>query len=316
MDDFRDFEEYQVPVPGGDLAVLRWPATDPDAPTAVLVHGITGNALAWAGIAEAVARRVNLLALDLRGRAGSRDIAPPPSWGLDVDARDIIAVLDHAGLDSAVLVGHSLGAFVVCTAAARYAERVQSVVVLDGGARYGLPPDLDADEVLEVTVGPAIQKLRMAFDDGEAYLDFHRAHPSFVGNWSSQLTAYLVRDTRPLPDGKVASSCVEAAIRADGRQLIVDDFVNEAINSLTCPVTLLYAERGILNQPQGFYNDAVLDAAGIDRARVAASLVPDTNHYTLVGPGAGANAAAEAILEHAGAAAAEAGGVVRQRDAA
>lgn len=296
--DFREFEEYQISVPGGDLAVLRWPAAIPDAPTVVLVSGITANALSWAGVAEAVAGRVNLLAFDLRGRANSRNIKPPPPWGIDADARDIIAVLDHAGLDAPVLVGHSLGAFVVCTAAARYPERVRSVVALDGGARYALPPEMDPDELLEITVGPAIEKLRMVFPDGESYLDFHRTHPSLVGNWSPQMTAYLGRDTLWLPDGRVASSCIEAAIRADGRQLIVDDFVNEAINLVTCPVTLLYAERGILNQPQGFYSDGILDAAGIDRTRVAATLVPGTNHYTLVGPGVGANAVAEAILAH------------------
>jgi pimeloyl-ACP methyl ester carboxylesterase len=314
--DFREFEEYKISVPGGDLAVLRWPATVPDAPTAVLVHGITGNALSWAGVAEAVAGRVNLLAFDLRGRAYSRDIKPPPPWSIDADARDIIAVLDHAGLDAPVLVGHSLGAFVVCTAAARYPERARSVVVLDGGARYGLPPDMDPDALLEITIGPAIQKLRMAFTDVEAYLDFHRTHPSFVGNWSPQLTAYLARDTFLLPDGKVASSCIEAAIRADGRQLIVDDFVNEAINLLTCPVTLLYAERGILNQQQGFYTDGILDAAGIDRARIATTLVPGTNHYTLVGPGVGANAVAEAILAHVGVSAERAGSCAPRRGAA
>jgi pimeloyl-ACP methyl ester carboxylesterase len=306
--DFRDFEEYQISVPGGELAVLRWPATVDDAPAVVLVHGITGNALAWAGIAEAVDGRVNLLALDLRGRANSRDIAPPPPWGIDADVQDVIAVLDHAGLDTAVLVGHSLGAFVVCTAAVRHPQRVQSVVAIDGGARYGLTPNMDPDELLELTVGPAIQKLKMIFADGEAYLDFHRVHPSFVGNWSPQLTAYLARDTLWLPDGTVASSCIEAAIRADGRQLIVDDSVNDAINHATCPMTVLYAERGILNQPQGFYNEEILDAAGIDRSRVATALVPGTNHYTIVGPGAGANAVADTILAQVGAAAESSGG--------
>ena len=316
MADFRNFEEYQIPVPGGDLAVLRWRAATADAPTAVLVHGITGNALAWAATAEAVDERVNLLALDLRGRAYSRDITPPPPWGLDIDVEDVIAVLDHADLDSAVLVGHSLGAFVTCTAAARHPERVLSVVAVDGGARLGLPPGIDPDELLELTVGPAVKKLRMVFADGEAYLDFHRAHPSFVGNWSTQLTAYLASDTLWLPDGKVVSSCIEAAIRADGRQLIVDDFVNDAINHATCPVTLLCAERGILNQPQGFYNDAVLDAAGIDRSRVTVQPVPDTNHYTVIGPGNGADAIAAAILAHVSAAAERSGGDAPLRGAA
>lgn len=303
MADFREFDEYQISVPGGELAVLRWPpaatavadAADDEAATAVLIHGITGNALAWAGIVEAVAGRVNLLAFDMRGRANSRNFAPP-RWGIDADAQDVIAVLDDAGLDSAVLVGQSLGAFVACTVAARYPERVQSVVAIDGGARYALPPDLDTDQLLELTLGPAIRKLQMTFDDAEAYLDFHRAHPSFVGHWSPQLTAYLGRDTLRQPDGTVVSSCVEAAIRADGGQLILDDFVNDAINQATCPVTLLCAERGILNQPQGFYNDEILDAAGIDRSRVAVELVAGTNHYTLNGPGIGADSVAEAIV--------------------
>lgn len=316
MGDFREFEEYQISVPGGDLAVVRWPAAEADAPTAVLVHGITANALSWAGVAEAVDGRVNLLALDLRGRAYSRDISPPPPWSIDTDVLDVVAVLDHAGLDDTLLVGHSLGAFVVCTATARYPERVQSVVVIDGGARYALPPEMDPDELLDLTVGPAIKKLKMVFADGEAYLDFHRAHPSFVGNWSQQLTAYLARDTFWLPDGQVVSSCIEAAIRADGRQLIVDDFVNNAINLLTCPVTLLYAQRGILNQPRGFYDEEILDAAGIDRSRVSTRLIPGTNHYTIAGPGIGANSIAEAIIAHAGAATERAGGGAPRRGAA
>lgn len=296
MADFRDFEEYQIPVKGGELAVVRWSAGDPGAPTAILVHGITANALAWAGVAEAVDRRINLLAVDLRGRAYSRDTAPP--YGIDADVDDLVAVLDHAGLDSAVLAGHSLGAFVVCALAARHPDRVDSLIAVDGGARFALPPDIDPDELLELTVGPAIRKLRMTFADAAAYLDFHRGHPSFVGHWSAQLTAYLGRDSLWLPEGKVVSSCIEEAIRADGRQLIIDDFVNEAINKATCPVTLLYAERGILNQPHGFYDDDVLTASGIDRSRVIATLVPDTNHYTIVGPGIGAQTVAAQLVEH------------------
>ncbi|MGH3415636.1 MAG: alpha/beta fold hydrolase [Actinocrinis sp.] len=300
MTDFRQFEEYQIPVRGGDLAVLRWPAAVPHAPTVVLVHGITGNALAWAGVAEAVDRRVALVAVDLRGRAYSRE-APPP-YGIDADVEDVVAVLDYHGLDRAVLGGHSLGAFIACAAAARHPGRVESVVAVDGGVSFGLPPDLDPDEVIDLTVGPAIRKLRMRFADGEDYLDFHRAHPSFVGNWTPQLTAYLGRDTLWLPGGGVVSSCVEDAIRADGRQLVVDRFVNDAPNHARCPITLVYAERGMLNQPQGFYSEAVFEAAGTDRERVTTRLVPDTNHYTVIGPGAGADAVAAAIVRHASAA--------------
>ena len=92
--DFTGFDEYTVPVTGGDLAVLRWPAAAPGAETVLLVHGITANALAWAGVVEAVDGWVNLIAPDLRGRAHSRTITGP--WGIDADADDLIAILDHS----------------------------------------------------------------------------------------------------------------------------------------------------------------------------------------------------------------------------
>jgi pimeloyl-ACP methyl ester carboxylesterase len=219
-------------------------------------------------------------------------------------------------LERVVLVGHSLGAFVACATAARHPDRIESVVAVDGGARYALPAGVEPDALLDLTVGPAVKKLKMTFADGEAYLDFHRAHPSFVGNWSPQLTAYLGRDTLWLPDGTVVSSCIEAAIRADGRQLILDDSVNQAINIARCPITLLCAERGMLNQPQGFYDDAVLAAAGIDRAKIETAFVPGTNHYTIVGPGAGADAVAAAILGHTDAVAGRPGSGAPLRGAA
>lgn len=55
-------EESTVPVAGGRLAVLRWPATDPGAPVVLAVHGITANALSWGPVARQLAGRVTLIA--------------------------------------------------------------------------------------------------------------------------------------------------------------------------------------------------------------------------------------------------------------
>ena len=51
----RDPELISIPVEGGDLAALHWPADAPGAPIAVLLHGITANAMAWARVAGALA---------------------------------------------------------------------------------------------------------------------------------------------------------------------------------------------------------------------------------------------------------------------
>jgi pimeloyl-ACP methyl ester carboxylesterase len=297
--DFKRFEEYQVPVAGGELAVLRWPAREPDAPVVVAAHGITANALAWAGVSEALDGRVTLVALDMRGRAYSRAISGP--FGIDTDADDLIAVMDHEGVDKAVLLGHSLGAYVTSVAATRYPERVPAVVAADGGLGLGLPPGADPDEVLLAIVGPAIQKLSMRFKDGEDYLDFHRAHPAFEGNWTPQLTAYLSRDTLWLEDGGVASSCVAEAIREDGRDMLADERIRSAILDVPCPLTFLYAERGLFNQLPGIYTPELIARGGLDSHpdRISITFVPGTNHYTMVAPGPGANAIADAVFRSA-----------------
>lgn len=284
---FRPDQEYRVPVAGGEVAVLRWAAADPGAETLLLVHGITANAMAWAALAQAVAGRANLLALDLRGRAGSREVAGP--WGIDQDVLDVIAVLDHAGVDRVRLVGHSLGGFITCATALRFPDRVDSVLAVDGGLGFPVPPGTDLDAVLDLVLGPAVRKLSMTFADAAAYLDFHRDHPAFVGNWSPQLTAYLERDTLAREDGTVVSSCIADAIRADGGQVLLDESVRDAIKQLSCPVTLLYAARGLQNEDQALYDDGRLAFARLP-AGVETVFVPGTNHYTIVGPGAGADA--------------------------
>jgi pimeloyl-ACP methyl ester carboxylesterase len=285
--DFRSHQEYRVPVAGGELSVLRWAAADPGAETLLLVHGITANAMAWAATVEALAGRANLLAPDLRGRAGSREIAGP--WGIDQDVLDVIAVLDHAGLDRVRLVGHSLGGFIACATAHRFPDRISAVLAADGGLGFPVPAGTDLDAVLDLVLGPAVRKLSMTFAGAEAYLDFHRDHPAFVGSWSPQLTAYLERDILPRDDGTVLSSCIAEAIRADGGQVLLDDSVRDAIKQLSCPVTLLYAERGLLNEDQALYDDDRLALARLP-AGVETVFVPGTNHYTIVGPGAGADA--------------------------
>jgi len=293
--DYTGYTETRVPVHGGELAVLRWAAGEPDgSPPILLVHGITANALAWAGVVEEIAGRAEVLAVDLRGRAGSRDVQGP--WGIDQNVADLLAVLDALDLDQVLLAGHSLGAFVAAAAVAASPKRFTRLVAVDGGLGFPLPPGADPDAILEAVVGPAVKKLSMTFADPEAYLDFHRVHPAFVGNWTPQLTAYLTRDTHVLPDGRVVSSCREDAIRADGKQVLIDEQLRTNINSLSCDVDFLYAARGLLNEPQALYDPGRLALGGLDSTHARIEFVPDTNHYTITAPGAGAQAVVRALL--------------------
>ncbi|MFI5533430.1 alpha/beta fold hydrolase [Kitasatospora sp. NPDC051853] len=281
-------EELTVPVPGGELTVLRWPAADsagPAAPTVLAVHGITANALAWSEVARQLAGRATLVAPDLRGRAGSRAVAGP--YGLARHADDLAVLTSALGLGRVRLVGHSMGAWVSALAAVRHPELVDSLVLVDGAVSFPLPPGVSEDDALAAVLGPALARLDMTFESRDAYRVFWRRHPAFAGEWRAALDEYTQRDLVG-EEPELRSSCVPEAIHQDGREVLLDKDAATAIHRLPCQAELLWAERGLMDEPQGLYDSARIEHAGLDRDRVTVTAVPDTNHYTIIGGAAGA----------------------------
>ncbi|WP_377271216.1 alpha/beta hydrolase [Peterkaempfera sp. SMS 1(5)a] len=290
----RHPQEFTVPVAGGDLAVLHWPADDPTAPTVLALHGITANGLAWGEVAEQLAGRVTLVAPDLRGRAASRSVAAP--YGLARHADDAAAVLDHLGLADAVVAGHSMGAWVAALTAVRHPGRVRRVVLVDGAVSFPLPEGVTEDDALAAVLGPALSRLGQEFPSREAYRDFWRAHPAFGEDlWTARLDAHLQRDLVG-HEPELRSSCVAEAVHIDGGQVLLDAEAAGAIRKLPCPAALLWAERGLLDQPQGMYDADRLTAAALDPATVTTVAAPGTNHYTVLLGERGARTVADLIL--------------------
>ncbi|GAA1149771.1 pimeloyl-ACP methyl ester carboxylesterase [Kitasatospora gansuensis] len=279
------YEELTVPVPGGDLTVLRWPATDPDAPTVVALHGITANALAWSEVARQLAGRATLIAPDLRGRAASRTVAGP--YGLARHADDVAALVAALGLGPVRLTGHSMGAWIAALATVRHPELASSLLLVDGAVSFPLPVGVTEDAALAAVLGPALARLSMTFPSRDAYRAFWRQHPAFAGAWTAEFEAYIQRDlvgTEP----ELRSSCVPEAIRQDGGEVLLDKDAAGAVHRLPLPAELLWAERGLMDEPQGLYDVNRIELAGLDLERVKATPVPDTNHYTIVAGAAGA----------------------------
>jgi pimeloyl-ACP methyl ester carboxylesterase len=288
-------EEFRVPVSGGELAVLRWPALEPGAAVVLALHGITANALAWARVADHLAGRVTLIAPDLRGRAGSAGLPGP--YGIPAHTDDVAALVAALDLGAVVLAGHSMGAFVAAVAAVRHPDCVRSVVLVDGGLRFPVPAELPPDEVIAVVLGPAMARLSMTFPNRQAYRSFWQAHPAFRDSWSPWVEAYVQRDLVG-QEPELRSSCRIEAVRADALTLFGDE-VLAAVHQLPGPAELLWAERGLLDEPQGLYDQDRLRAAALDPNRVATQLVPNTNHYTLLTGDEGARQVAEHLLSSA-----------------
>jgi pimeloyl-ACP methyl ester carboxylesterase len=273
--------ELAVPVAGGPLTVaVAGPGAPGAAPLVLGVHGITGSHRFLAGLARNLAARdVTFLAPDLRGRGASAGLAGP--YGLDAHVADVMAVLDYWGAERAVLAGHSMGAYIVARLAAAHPGRCAGVVLVDGGLALPLPPGTDPDTVLEAVLGPALARLRMQFVSPEDYRDLWRRHPALAGRWNSDVQGYVDYDLAG-PPGALRSKVVEAAVRADGREVLDSAAAWATIAAIREPVVLVRAPRGFADDPNPLLPEAVVDQARRTVPGIRDVLVDDTNHYLIV----------------------------------
>lgn len=286
-----------VAVDGGALATYRMGAARADAPLVLAVHGITSTSRTWLATARALDDRAALIAVDLRGRGASS--ALPPTVGLDAHSRDMLAVLDAAGLERAVVVGHSLGAYIAARLAVRHPDRVARLVLVDGGLTIRESVGADPAQFVEDFLGPTFARLQRTFESLAAYQDWWAAHPAVAHADVSRadLDAYAAHDLTGAPP-HLRSSITPAVVRDDG----LDLFGEPDAARLTVPAVFLCAPRGMINDPHPMQPLADVEAwAAGDPQRRRALLVPDTNHYTIAWSAHGGAAVADAIAAAVGA---------------
>jgi pimeloyl-ACP methyl ester carboxylesterase len=101
----------------------------------VFVHEFGGNHWSWEPQVSYFSRRHECITFSARGYPPSDIPGDVESYSQSRAADDIVGVMDAAGIETAHLVGLSMGAFASLHAALRYPGRIRSAVV--AGAGYG-----------------------------------------------------------------------------------------------------------------------------------------------------------------------------------
>ena len=120
---------------GLSLFARDYPGADGPAKLPVIaIHGLTRNSADFEAIAPLIAqsgRRV--LALDVRGR-GLSDRAPDPmTYSPDVYAKDVVALMEQAGIARAVFMGTSMGGLITMALTAIKPRMVAAAILNDIG---------------------------------------------------------------------------------------------------------------------------------------------------------------------------------------
>lgn len=283
-------EDVWIDVPDGRINVWYRPA-DQGRDTTVLIHGLTGNSRWWHRVIELLPDDIGLIALDVRGRGGSVD-APPP-YDLATIADDVARTLDHLAIERATIVGYSMGAWIAAVFDARHRDRVERLVLVDGG--LPLPAKTsDPDEVIQSIVGPALSRLGSTFGSREDFFDYWRQHPALVRHWDDAMRPALDFELIER-DGALEVRVNPDAVRESAREITVDPATNQAGARVGSPTHLIVVGRGTADQEGGMtpLHTAEETVAALDH--MSMEYLAEVNHYTLV-LGEGAPVVAAAIV--------------------
>jgi pimeloyl-ACP methyl ester carboxylesterase len=107
-----------------------------DGPFVLLTHGFGASSHMFASTVEALAPDHRVVTWDLRGHGRSGHLDDPMLYSAALAVEDMVAVLDAAGAEQAVVLGHSLGGYLSLALHCTHPERVAALVLVGTGPGY------------------------------------------------------------------------------------------------------------------------------------------------------------------------------------
>jgi len=237
------------------------------------IHGITANCRFWDCLASALSPHHRVIAMDLRGRGLSDK--PPTGYSIEHHCKDILSLINDRGLERLVLMGHSLGAFISLVFAAQYPQRVDRLILVDGGGK------LSETQMAKVFAGikPSLDRLGKIFPSFETYLMLMKQAP-YLQPWNSYMETYFRYEIEEV-EGGIRSRVHPKHIEEEAQNLGKVDS-RKFYKSVKAPTLILRATKGMLARDDILLPEDVVDRMVHEIPNAKRVDVEGTNHYSIL----------------------------------
>ncbi len=235
-------------------------------PPLILLHGYPQNHMTWAPVAKDFAKHHRCIIPDLRGYGDSsapEDDADHKTYSKRQMARDIVALMDQLGHETAHVLGHDRGARVAYRLALDHPDRVSKLGIIeivptgDFWSRWDAQLALKAYHWTFLAQAAPMPETMIAADP-RAYLDWTlkawTLNKSLEIFTSDALASYRAQMSDP---ARAHAMCADYRAGATFDR-VLDEADRKAGRMITCPVKFLYAETGFPAQtgdPEGLWRD-------------------------------------------------------------
>ena len=241
-----------------------------DGPPLILIHATGFLAALWRPIAERLAGRFRVVAIDQRGHGDSAK--PDDGYRFEAFATDLQRLIEALALDGPLAAGHSSGGTTIVVHAAQRPGVIRRAVLIEPI----LPPPngyvRPQGRRNSNSLAQAARRRRAVWPDREKLFRSYRSRPTFRTWRQDVLRLYVEEGTRLRPDdGQVELKC-PPEIEAQFFEAVPLLHPWPMLATLQCPALLLWGGESHLHAGLG---EQVEEA--IPHARTA--VVPGTTHF-------------------------------------
>lgn len=173
-----------------DSVTLSYEVTGEGAPI-IFAHEFAGDMRSWDPQVQRFSGSYKTVTFNARGYPPSSVPESVASYSQARAAADIIAVMDHAGIDKAHIVGLSMGGFATLQFGLQYPDRALSLCV--AGCGYGAEPSerekfrAEAKVIADVLLNQGMPDFAETYAYGPTRVQFQRANPKGFALFKKQL---------------------------------------------------------------------------------------------------------------------------------